>query len=591
MENPTHCYFICTNPRSGSWLLSEGLALTSVAGNAREWFQDEEERAQSAAWGIDRPTPGNYASYLARVFQNGSTANGVFGAKIMYYQFVDLPAKIARVRPGASPSVAQSLSAVFSQLQYIWLRRRDTARQAISYHRACQTDVWWQIEGEANPMRPGTTAEPVFDAQAITRLERELVQNDLSWQKFFENNGIAPLTLFYEDLADDYVGVLADVLKWLGQEDVDLVSIPPPRLKKQADAQTEEWLARYLANGRRSQSPNSAMTSPGIRGMGGPPMSWTGENIQPADARSIPGLRVRTLPNDLRGDLHDDASADSSAAKGPAPLAPPLTSNAGLEVRIYQLAGDEMFKGRRPAGTGWDWSWASPQRQWMTQTQNKFAYRCLPLTIANQTGWWVYNPVGFSATWDGNPADGNIQFQFDAEPELWSSWIGNQFGHGIITWNTPFLFRTKPAGSRLLIAGPANYFKHGIQPLTAIMESDWMIMSFTMNWKFTAPNLAIRFEAGEPIFQAIPLISNPCTDMESAEVSYLRLADDPAVADEYARWNESRRGFHQQKAAGVADADDWQKDYFKGRDGAGRVAAAHTTKVTAPPIHYVSARP
>src|SRR5579872_4911392 len=129
----------------------------------------------------------------------------------------------------------------------------------------------------------------------------------------------------------------------------------------------------------------------------------------------------------------------------------PNPTRPSFEVSIYQLAADEMFKGHREGETGWDWSWADWQRDWMNQTQGKFAYRCLPLTIANQTGWMVYNPVSFTAVWRGKPEPGSVELLFDSEPDLWSRWINNQFGHGIVTWNTPFLFRTKPEGSRLLI--------------------------------------------------------------------------------------------------------------------------------------------
>ena len=55
---------------------------------------------------------------------------------------------------------------------------------------------------------------------------------------------------------------------------------------------------------------------------------------------------------------------------------------------------------------------------------------------------------------DASP--GAIDSTFDAASRFWKNWINNQFGEGIITWNTPFLFRTKPAGSRLLVCGPAN---------------------------------------------------------------------------------------------------------------------------------------
>ena len=40
---------------------------------------------------------------------------------------------------------------------------------------------------------------------------------------------------------------------------------------------------------------------------------------------------------------------------------------------------------------------ASARRDWMTSTPESFAYRCLPLAIANAHGWEVLSPCGFSA--------------------------------------------------------------------------------------------------------------------------------------------------------------------------------------------------
>ena len=156
-----------------------------------------------------------------------------------------------------------------------------------------------------------------------------------------------------------------------------------------------------------------------------------------------------------------------------------------LEVHIYQIRGRPALMKQEPPpdGTNRDWCWADWERPWMSQSPQRFAYRCLPLTIANQTGWWILNPIGFTAVWRGESGPGSIEFQFDSTPELWASWINNQFGEGIITWNTPFLFRTKPTGSRLLVCGPVNHFKANVHPLTALIETDWMSMSFTMNYK------------------------------------------------------------------------------------------------------------
>ena len=263
-----------------------------------------------------------------------------------------------------------------------------------------------------------------------------------------------------------------------------------------------------------------------------------------------------------------------------------------FEVGIYQIVDDAMLKANRTDGTGWEWCWADWRRDWMDATPNRYAYRCLPLTIINQTGWWVKNPVGFTATWRGRAEPGSIDFRFDASGDLWKGWINSQFGEGVITWNTPFLFRTKPEGSRLLVCGPANYFKANAHPLTALIESDWISMSFTMNWKLMTPGEPVRFEPGEPLFQVIPLASNACADLEAASVTYKKLGDDPEIQRSYNDWHTGRQRFHEQKAKGEVKPDDWQKDYFRGRDMTGReVAPDHMTKVKPPRVHYTGTSP
>ena len=115
-------------------------------------------------------------------------------------------------------------------------------------------------------------------------------------------------------------------------------------------------------------------------------------------------------------------------------------------------------------------------------------------------------------------------------------------------------------------------------------------MSFTMNWKIMAPNQPVRFELGEPLFQAIPLASNVCADLEDASVSYQKLTDNPELLRAYQEWDQGRRRFHEQKAAGDVKPDEWQKDYFQGRDAIGQEAASHhMTKVKPPHVRIGSA--
>ena len=214
------------------------------------------------------------------------------------------------------------------------------------------------------------------------------------------------------------------------------------------------------------------------------------------------------------------------------------------------------------------------------------AYRCLPLTIANQLGLWITNPVSFTATWLGDPD--TVEFDFEGDPGPWRDMISAHFGSGIITWNSPYLIRTRPSGSRLLITGPTNRFKLNCQPMTALMETDWMISSFTMNWQVLRPHFPVRFSAGEPILQVIPLAGDLCTALQSSELTVRRVSDDPVVLREYEAWSASRRVFNQARKDGEVAGDRWQKHYFQGTDTSGRrPASSHHTRIVPPPIRDV----
>lgn len=102
---------------------------------------------------------------------------------------------------------------------------------------------------------------------------------------------------------------------------------------------------------------------------------------------------------------------------------------------------------------------APPARRWMDETSYRFANRCLPLRMANQAGWFVLNDHPLCATWDGGDGRGSVSVESleemppggPATPLLAYS----HFGHGILTFEIPFLFRTPP-GYNVLARGPAN---------------------------------------------------------------------------------------------------------------------------------------
>ncbi|MBV8279471.1 MAG: sulfotransferase [Verrucomicrobia bacterium] len=242
-ESPIISYFICTNPRSGSYLLCDGLASTSLAGRPREWFSPHGEKIRRVRWGLDKST---YATYLDQVRVRSTTRNGISGIKLHLYQFVELAKKLAEVEGFEGLTTVEIMTKAFPNLKYLWLTRRDKARQAISYLLAKKTGEWWIIDRGKLGKAEDTIDEFNFAPQEVARLEKTLTQNDVTWRSYFESNNISPLIVYYEDLAADYSGTVVRVLKWLGVPNADAVAVRPSRLKQQATTRNEDWLKRYL---------------------------------------------------------------------------------------------------------------------------------------------------------------------------------------------------------------------------------------------------------------------------------------------------------------------------------------------------------
>ncbi len=62
---------------------------------------------------------------------------------------------------------------------------------------------------------------------------------------------------------------------------------------------------------------------------------------------------------------------------------------------------------------------APPARPWMdAYSRTGSPNRCLPMLIANQSGWLILNDISFEATWDGGQyADDGVEISFlDDEP-------------------------------------------------------------------------------------------------------------------------------------------------------------------------------
>jgi Family of unknown function (DUF6065) len=218
--------------------------------------------------------------------------------------------------------------------------------------------------------------------------------------------------------------------------------------------------------------------------------------------------------------------------------------------RLIAYAIDGQPIGIRPAPV---------DRDWMDHTNQRFAYRCLPLNIANAYGWELLCPSGFLAVWNGE--DGLAAISIVSDSDVPAPAVSH-FGRGVLTFHVPCLFRTEP-GFDLMVQGPINRPKDAIAALTGVIETDWSPYSFTMNWLFTRPGTPIRFEEGEPYCHVFPVRR---VDIETVVPEVHPLSNEPALKAQYESWTVSRKHFNAEllRPGSDAEAEKWQKMYHRG---------------------------
>jgi hypothetical protein len=201
---------------------------------------------------------------------------------------------------------------------------------------------------------------------------------------------------------------------------------------------------------------------------------------------------------------------------------------------------------------------------------HRHPYRCLPLVMANTTGWELRCPGSFTATWTGGPRKEDIRIDADdaAFPNL-HHYVSSHFTTGVLTFHTGYLFRTEP-GWDIWVGGPPNLIKDGLQPLSGIVETDWLPFPFTMNWHFTRPGM-VSFKKDEPFCFIMPV---PHATVDAFDPVIKSIDSDPDLKREYEAWGQSRQGFLERLRDHEPETvkQGWQRDYFRGRTVTGQDA-------------------
>jgi hypothetical protein len=210
-------------------------------------------------------------------------------------------------------------------------------------------------------------------------------------------------------------------------------------------------------------------------------------------------------------------------------------------------------------------------RGWMSALDQGGPHRCLPMLIANQSGWVLRNPCAFTATWIGRDDRMDVMIEPDKrDPGQFLP--SSHFGHGILTWHLPILFRTPP-GYNLLVRGPANSPKDAVSALEGVVETDWSSTSFSMNWKLTRRLMPVRFEVDEPICMIVP---QRRTELEEFAPELLRIESDDGLRRKHEFFLRAREEAWLVQLAASDTAPErvsWQGDYMRGRHPDGEAGA------------------
>jgi LPS sulfotransferase NodH len=264
----TRSYLVCATPRSGSTLLCHLLDQTGIAGHPAEYFEalrhsgvprrpheyfdsrrhaniihrlafrempDELAPDPHPLW-----TPATYDRYVEWAIEQGTTHNGVFGAKLMWGYLGDF-AELLRGIPGqVGLPVPDLLEQAFPGLRYIQITREDKVRQAVSLWKAVQTQAW---RGDA--AGAGPAVEPAFSFRAVNYLVRQLTAHDAAWDAYFLGLGHQPLKITYEELTEGFDPVIRRVLHHLEIAAPADLRLTAPKLKVQADERSESWVRHF----------------------------------------------------------------------------------------------------------------------------------------------------------------------------------------------------------------------------------------------------------------------------------------------------------------------------------------------------------
>lgn len=153
----------------------------------------------------------------------------------------------------------------------------------------------------------------------------------------------------------------------------------------------------------------------------------------------------------------------------------------------------------------------SIKRDWMDKTDNKHAYQCMPVSLANTLGWAISFPEDISFIWDGISDTSDTHVKIIKGHKYCSTARAN----GTISFNTYLTVKTDENITTLIMPVP-NQFNENAQCFTTLITTSFYKSMIPIAWKILKPNVEIKIPAGYPVAVILPI---SLTELQNFEVN------------------------------------------------------------------------
>lgn len=212
-------------PRSGSNFLCDMMRSAGVADPYEFYypyeFSDRVNYWGTIKWGqqIDKNIVTDEKKWFEYVVGGGSVKVGWHSHQVMLKESGDLFPPIKK--------------------KYIYLRRRDKLRQAISWVRAEQSGQWSCFNKKRK--------ECTYDRDAITQKILDIVDQETRWNNYFAD--VAHMELFYEDFDNNTVNQIKEHYQIADDEGYwNTQRQPPVEYKIMRDDVSDQWVKWYIGS-------------------------------------------------------------------------------------------------------------------------------------------------------------------------------------------------------------------------------------------------------------------------------------------------------------------------------------------------------